>query len=92
MMLLLFSVTLLLALMFLCGALAFELYLLVGDMAVALVAVGVVLLVVAVVIYILSVRYDFERWRRRLDTVYEVSATIDMVATQATAFLKKILG
>lgn len=90
--LLLFVVAIIVGLLMLSGALVVWL----AEMAVplhgALLIVGLLYMVVAVVVYCCSLRSWVLRWRQRLDIVYEVSATFDLLYRRVAVILKKLVG
>jgi ABC-type antimicrobial peptide transport system permease subunit len=65
---------------------------LIGVAAVAWLIIGVLFLVAALIIYFVSLHTTIKRINRRLDTVYEVSATVEMIYHQVALFIKKIVG
>lgn len=89
---LMFIVVLLLGLMFLSGALVVVLTELLGSLILALLIVGVIYVLIALTLYYSSIRRTLGLWRRRLDTVYDVSAIVEEVYRKAVAYLQKILG
>lgn len=58
----------------------------------AWVIVGVLLLAIAVIIYFVSLHKTIRRINRRLDTVYEVSATLEALYQQAMMLIRKIVS
>lgn len=89
---LMFIVVLLLGLMFLSGALVVVLTELLGSLILALLIVGAIYALIAIILYYSSIRRTLNLWRRRLDTVYDVSAIVEEVYRKAVAYLQKILG
>lgn len=65
---------------------------LIGVAAVAWLIISVLFLVAALIIYFVSLHTTIKRINRRLDTVYEVSATVEMIYHQVALFIKKIVG
>ena len=58
----------------------------------ALLVIGLFYVVIAAVIYYASLRGSVDKWRRRLDVVYQVSASFDRLSQQAVALVKKFVG
>ena len=80
------------SLVFLSSALVVWVADVVGSLLFATIIVGVIYLVVAIVVYFMSLHTTIERISRRLDTVYEVSATIEAAYRQVVLFVKKVMG
>ena len=72
-------------------ALALWLGELICSAALAWVIVGVIFIVVAVVIYFASLHKTIRRINRRLDMVYEVSATADALYRQVVALIRRFI-
>ena len=72
-------------------ALALWLGELICSAALAWVIVGVIFVVVAVVIYFASLHKTIRRINRRLDMVYEVSATADALYRQVVALIRRFI-
>lgn len=58
----------------------------------AWVIVGVILIAVAVIIYFTTLHRTIRRINRRLDTVYEVSATLEALYQQAMMLIRKVVS
>lgn len=58
----------------------------------AWVIVGVILIAVAVIIYFITLHRTIRRINRRLDTVYEVSATIETLYRQIITLIRKFIS
>ena len=58
----------------------------------AWVIVGVILLAIATIIYFVSLHKTIRRINRRLDTVYEVSATLEALYQQAMMLIRKVIS
>lgn len=58
----------------------------------AWVIVGVILLAIATIIYFVSLHKTIRRINRRLDTVYEVSATLEALYQQAMTLIRKVIS
>lgn len=80
------------SLVFLSSALVVWVADVVGSLLFATIIVGVIYLVVAIVVYFMSLHTTIERISRRLDTVYEVSAAIEVAYRQVVLFVKKVMG
>ncbi|MBO5820635.1 MAG: hypothetical protein J6R02_03485 [Alistipes sp.] len=80
------------SLVFLSSALVVWVADVVGSLLFATIIVGVIYLVVAIVVYFMSLHATIERISRRLDTVYEVSAAIEVAYRQVVLFVKKVMG
>lgn len=72
-------------------ALALWLGELICSAALAWVVVGVIFVVVAVVIYFASLHKTIRRINRRLDIVYEVSATADALYRQVVTLIRRFI-
>ena len=77
-------------------ALTMALALWLGEMlcsaTLAWVIVGVLLMAIAVIIYFVSLHKTIRRINRRLDTVYEVSATLEALYQQAMMLIRKVVS
>lgn len=71
-------------------ALALALTELLAMPIVAWLIVALLFIVVAVVIYYISLHTTIKRINRRLDTIYEVSATVEMCFHKVALYLRKI--
>ena len=58
----------------------------------AWVIVGATLVVVAVIIYFVSLHKTIRRINRRLDTVYEVSATVEALYRQVVMLIRRVIS
>ena len=87
-----FIVASLLGLALLSGALVVALGTLMNSILAALAIVGGVYIALALVIYFVSLRGTLQRWQQRLGTIYDVSATIDILYREAVGWVKKIVG
>ena len=90
--LLLFMLAALMGLLLLSAACATWLAELVGSLVLAFVIVGAVYVVIAAVLYFVAIHSTLRQWQRRLDTVYDVSLTVEILYRQVAGFVKKILG
>ena len=73
-------------------ALALWLGELINSATLAWVIVGAILVVVAVIIYFVSLHKTIKRINRRLDTIYEVSATVDAIYRQIITLIRKFIS
>lgn len=73
-------------------ALALWLGELINSATLAWVIVGAILVVVAVIIYFVSLHKTIKRINRRLDTIYEVSATVDAIYRQIITLIRKLIS
>lgn len=90
--LMLFILAALMGLLMLSAACATWLAEMFGSLVVAIVVVGVVYVVIAAVLYFVAIHSTLRQWQRRLDTVYDVSLTVEILYRQVAGFVKKILG
>ena len=58
----------------------------------AWVIVGAIFVVAAVIIYFVSLHQTIKRINRRLDTVYEVSATVDALYRQVIMLIRRFIS
>ena len=58
----------------------------------AWVIVGVIWIIVALVIYFVSLHKTIKRINRRLDTVYEVSATVETLYRQVVMLIRRVIS
>ena len=72
-------------------ALALWLGELICSATLAWVIVGAILVAIAIVIYFVSLHKTIKRINRRLDTVYEVSATVDALYRQVIMLIRKFI-
>jgi hypothetical protein len=73
-------------------ALALWLGELICSATMAWVIVGAIFIVVAVIIYFVSLHKTIRRINRRLDTVYEVSATIEALYRQIVSLIQRFIS
>lgn len=73
-------------------ALALWLGELICSATLAWVIVGAIFVAVAVIIYFVSLHKTIRRINRRLDTVYEVSATVEMLYRQVIMVIRRFLN
>lgn len=89
---LLFLISMIVALMLLSAACVVWVGSLAGSLLLGLVVVGLVWVALSLALYFGAIHSTLRQWRRRMDTVYEVSHTVELVYGQVAMFLKKILG
>lgn len=73
-------------------ALALWLGELICSATLAWVIVGAILVAIAIVIYFVSLHKTIKRINRRLDTVYEVSATVEALYRQVIMLIRKFIS
>lgn len=73
-------------------ALALWLGELICSATLAWVVVGAILVAIAIVIYFVSLHKTIKRINRRLDTVYEVSATVEMLYRQVVMLIRRFIS
>lgn len=73
-------------------ALALWLGELICSATLAWVIVGAILVAIAIVIYFVSLHKTIKRINRRLDTVYEVSATVEMLYRQVVMLIRRFIS
>ena len=73
-------------------ALALWLGELICSATLAWIIIGVIWIVVAVIIYFATLHKTIRRINRRLDTVYEVSATVETLYRQIVMLIRKVIS
>ena len=73
-------------------ALALWLGELICSATLAWIIVGAIFIAVAVIIYFASLHKTIRRINRRLDTVYEVSATVETIYRQVLMLIRKVIS
>ena len=63
-----------------------------GGLLVATLLVAVLDAAIATAIYFISLHASMKRISARLDTIYEVSATVEMAYRKVVLFVKKVMG
>lgn len=58
----------------------------------AWIIVGVIWVIMALVIYFVSLHKSIRRINRRLDTIYEVSATVEALYRQVVMVIRKVIN
>lgn len=87
----LFVITLLLGLLFISAAVVVWLAEWLGCLTLSLSVVGICYLLVAMLLYLQSLRPMLRSWRARLNTIYEVSATFEVIYGRVVALIKKVV-
>ena len=87
----LFVITLLLGLLFISAAVVVWLAEWLGCLTLSLSVVGICYLLVALLLYLRSLRPMLQSWRARLNTVYEVSVTFEVIYGRVVALIKKVV-
>lgn len=62
-----------------------------GCLTLSLSVVGICYLLVALLLYLRSLRPMLQSWRARLNTVYEVSVTFEVIYGRVVALIKKVV-
>ena len=73
-------------------ALALWLGELICSATLAWVIVGVIFIVIALLVYFVSLHKSIRRINRRLDTVYEVSATVEALYRQVLMLIRRFIS
>lgn len=90
--LLLFIISAIMALLLLSSALVIVLGEVVGSLSLSLVIVGAIYVIIATTLYFTAIHSTLRQWQRRMDTVYDVSLTVELIYRQVAGYIKKILG
>lgn len=80
------------ALLLLSSALVIVLGEVVGSLSLSLVIVGAIYVIIATTLYFTAIHSTLRQWQRRMDTVYDVSLTVELIYRQVAGYIKKILG
>ena len=80
------------ALLLLSSALVIVLGEVVGRLSLSLVIVGAIYVIIATTLYFTAIHSTLRQWQRRMDTVYDVSLTVELIYRQVAGYIKKILG
>ena len=80
------------ALLLLSSALVIVLGEVVGSLSLSLVIVGAIYVIIATTLYFTTIHSTLRQWQRRMDTVYDVSLTVELIYRQVAGYIKKILG
>ena len=90
--LLLFIISAIMALLLLSSALVIWLGELVESLSLSLIIIGVTYAILATTLYFTAIHSTLRQWQRRMDTVYDVSLTVELIYRQVAGYVKKILG
>ena len=90
--LLLFLISAIMALLLLSSAIVIVLGEVVGSLSLSLVIVGAIYVIIATTLYFTAIHSTLRQWQRRMDTVYDVSLTVELIYRQVAGYIKKILG
>ena len=90
--LLLFLISAIMALLLLSSALVIVLGEVIGSLSLSLVTVGAIYVIIATTLYFTAIHSTLRQWQRRMDTVYDVSLTVELIYRQVAGYIKKILG
>lgn len=90
--LIIFLCAVLMAFIFLSIAVVLWLSEVMGSLPLATLSVALLDVALAVAIYFISLHSTIRQVSQRLDTIYEVSATIEMAYRQVVLFVKKVMG
>jgi hypothetical protein len=90
--LLLFLISAIMALLLLSSALVIVLGEVIGSLSLSLVIVGAIYVIIATTLYFTAIHSTLRQWQRRMDTVYDVSLTVELIYRQVAGYIKKILG
>ena len=80
------------ALLLLSSALVIWLGELVESLSLSLIIIGVTYAILATTLYFTAIHSTLRQWQRRMDTVYDVSLTVELIYRQVAGYVKKILG
>ena len=90
--LLLFIISAIMALLLLSSALVIWLGEVIGSLSLSLIIVGVIYAIIATTLYFVAIHTTLRQWQRRMDTIYDVSLTVELIYRQVAGYVKKILG
>lgn len=90
--LLLFIISAIMALLLLSSALVIWLGEVVGSLSLSLIIVGATYVIFATTLYFTAIHSTLRQWQRRMDTIYDVSLTVELIYRQVAGYIKKILG
>ena len=80
------------ALLLLSSALVIWLGEVIGSLSLSLIIVGVTYAIIATTLYFVAIHTTLRQWQRRMDTIYDVSLTVELIYRQVAGYVKKILG
>lgn len=80
------------ALLLLSSALVIVLSEVIGSLSLSLIIVGLIYAIIATTLYFVAIHTTLRQWQRRMDTIYDVSLTVELIYRQVAGYVKKILG
>lgn len=80
------------ALLLLSSALVIVLSEVIGSLSLSLIIVGATYAIIATTLYFVAIHTTLRQWQRRMDTIYDVSLTVELIYRQVAGYVKKILG
>lgn len=80
------------ALLLLSSALVIWLGEVIGSLSLSLIIVGATYAIIATTLYFVAIHTTLRQWQRRMDTIYDVSLTVELIYRQVAGYVKKILG
>ena len=80
------------ALLLLSSALVIGLGEVIGSLSLSLIIVGATYAIIATTLYFVAIHTTLRQWQRRMDTIYDVSLTVELIYRQVVGYVKKILG
>lgn len=80
------------ALLLLSSALVIGLGEVIGSLSLSLIIVGATYAIIATTLYFVAIHTTLRQWQRRMDTIYDVSLTVELIYRQVAGYVKKILG
>lgn len=80
------------ALLLLSSALVIWLGEVIGSLSLSLIIVGATYAIIATTLYFVAIHTTLRQWQRRMDTIYDVSLTVELIYRQVAGYAKKILG
>ena len=80
------------ALLLLSSALVIWLGEVIESLSLSLIIVGVIYAIIATTLYFVAIHTTLRQWQRRMDTIYDVSLTVELIYRQVAGYVKKILG
>ncbi|MBO7285169.1 MAG: hypothetical protein UHS52_03555 [Alistipes sp.] len=90
--LLIFIISAIMALLLLSSALVIWLGEVIGSLSLSLIIVGATYAIIATTLYFVAIHTTLRQWQRRMDTIYDVSLTVELIYRQVAGYVKKILG
>ena len=80
------------ALLLLSSALVIWLGEVIESLSLSLIIVGVIYAIIATTLYFVAIHTTLRQWQRRMDTISDVSLTVELIYRQVAGYVKKILG